>query len=73
MARETGLRVGVLRSLEAGVAFSQTARDVALELAAYQQGGKREPPSAARSLRALFERLGSTWIKLGQFIASSPT
>eukprot|EP00971_Amphidinium_carterae_P067774 1342044-Amphidinium_carterae.1 len=41
--------------------------------------GAREPPStldeafAAKVLRQLFERLGATYIKLGQFIASSPT
>ena len=28
---------------------------------------------APKTLRKLFERLGSTYIKLGQFIASSPT
>jgi len=31
------------------------------------------PELAPRTLRKLFERLGATYIKLGQFIASSPT
>lgn len=31
------------------------------------------PPSAPVVLRRLFEQLGSTYVKLGQFIASSPT
>ena len=31
------------------------------------------PELAPRTLRRLFERLGATYIKLGQFIASSPT
>ena len=31
------------------------------------------PPKPEELLRQLFEALGSTYIKLGQFIASSPT
>jgi aarF domain-containing kinase len=30
-------------------------------------------PTPSALLRRLFERLGATYIKLGQFIASSPT
>ncbi|CAN0322157.1 unnamed protein product, partial [Ectocarpus sp. 12 AP-2014] len=36
-------------------------------------GQELDPAGAARALRLLFERLGATYIKLGQFIASSPT
>jgi aarF domain-containing kinase len=36
-------------------------------------GGQQEAFSAPVALRKLFERLGATYIKLGQFIASSPT
>lgn len=36
-----------------------------------QGGGNPEQPQVV--LRKLFERLGATYIKLGQFIASSPT
>ncbi|CAM9305705.1 unnamed protein product [Ascophyllum nodosum] len=32
-----------------------------------------DPAGVARALRLLFERLGATYVKLGQFIASSPT
>lgn len=48
-----------------------------MELAQYQQAGGASsgvpPINTAKSLRVLFERLGATYIKLGQFIASSPT
>lgn len=37
------------------------------------QGPNAKPPSAPVVLRKLFERLGATYVKLGQFIASSPT
>jgi len=63
-----GFQTGTQRALQAGVAVAQTLAEVA-----------REPPStldeafAAKVLRQLFERLGATYIKLGQFIASSPT
>merc|ERR1712028_126489 len=41
-----------------------------------RRGGQAEPPqefSPPKALRILFEKLGATYIKLGQFIASSPT
>lgn len=38
-----------------------------------QGGGPPDEAVVARSLRRLFERLGATYIKLGQFIASTPT
>jgi len=59
-----------------------------LSTALQQRGGRRrstsdgsgdeltkeaEPFSAPVALRKLFERMGATYIKLGQFIASSPT
>ncbi|CAE8640255.1 unnamed protein product [Polarella glacialis] len=64
----TGLDTALSRSFEAARAVALTAAEVV-----------REPPEqfdeafAARVLRQLFERLGPTYIKLGQFIASSPT
>ena len=50
---------------------AQAVASVAAEYAAALQRGA--PPPQPRVLRQLFERLGSTYIKLGQFIASSPT
>ncbi|CAM9854304.1 unnamed protein product [Scytosiphon promiscuus] len=46
---------------------------VAAAAAAALSGQELDPAGAARALRLLFERLGATYIKLGQFIASSPT
>jgi predicted unusual protein kinase regulating ubiquinone biosynthesis (AarF/ABC1/UbiB family) len=37
----------------------------------YLRSGQVDPPQTV--LRKLFERLGATYIKLGQFIASSPS
>mmetsp|Transcript_18644 Transcript_18644/g.56337 ORF Transcript_18644/g.56337 Transcript_18644/m.56337 type:complete len:542 (+) Transcript_18644:141-1766(+) len=65
-AAESG-PTGFTRALQAG----QAAASVGAEYAKSLQRGAPEPP--ARVLRKLFERLGSTYIKLGQFIASSPT
>ena len=39
-------------------------------LVSMQRGAPEAPPVV---LRKLFNRLGSTYIKLGQFVASSPT
>lgn len=64
----TGFETGFARTAAGARAVALTAADVA-----------REPPSAldeafvAKVLRKLFERLGATYVKLGQFIASSPT
>jgi len=64
----TGLQSGFARTAMAARAAALTAADIA-----------REPPAAindafiAKVLRTMFERLGATYIKLGQFIASSPT
>jgi len=64
----TGFEGGLARAAQAAKAVALTAADIA-----------REPPSElneaflAKALRQLFERLGPTYVKLGQFIASSPT
>ena len=55
---------GIRRSLQAAVATGTLLRD-------YVVSGVADPPQVL--LRKLFERLGATYIKLGQFIASSPT
>lgn len=68
VALSTGFEAGFSRT-------AQGARAAALTLAEVL----REPPAAfdeafaAKVLRKLFERLGATYVKLGQFIASSPT
>eukprot|EP00913_Durusdinium_trenchii_P031103 g29125.t1 len=68
VATATGFQTGLRRGLQAAQAAAATAAEVA-----------REPPSevdeafVAKVLRKLFEKLGSTYVKLGQFIASSPT
>lgn len=73
VAREVGPRAGFARTLSATKAFSETARDVLVELRNYQQqqqqgGGSAGSPftraALAKSLRQLFERLGATYIKV---------
>jgi hypothetical protein len=55
-----------------GIVRSFQAADAVLSLAREQlQAGRLDPPEAI--LRKLFEKLGATYIKLGQFIASSPS
>jgi aarF domain-containing kinase len=54
---------GMLRLGETGLVLAETGVD--------WMRGKR--PSTPRLLRQTFERLGATYIKLGQFIASSPS
>lgn len=68
VALSTGPEVGFTRAAKAAQAVALTAADLA-----------QEPPTefseafVAKALRKLFERLGATYVKLGQFIASSPT
>mmetsp|Transcript_10520 Transcript_10520/g.11996 ORF Transcript_10520/g.11996 Transcript_10520/m.11996 type:complete len:561 (+) Transcript_10520:121-1803(+) len=65
---QAGPRAGPARAIQAYFALTSTARDF---LPSPQ--GSSEEFSAPVALRKLFERLGATYIKLGQFIASSPT
>lgn len=67
VAVATGPR-GLARSAQAARALLGLAREQALRLQAGQA-----PEGPAVILRKAFERLGATYIKLGQFIASSPT
>lgn len=64
IALQTGTK-GFTRSAQAATAFLQTINE-------YNEAGS-SPPPPEKLLRSLFERLGATYIKLGQFIASSPT
>jgi len=58
------------RTFQAYGAFLSTIRD----FSPLQPNGKQaETFSLPKVIRTLFERLGATYIKLGQFIASSPT
>jgi aarF domain-containing kinase len=64
---EAGPRAGFTRTLQAFNAVSTTVQDF------LPISNTRQEFSAHVALRKLFERLGATYIKLGQFIASSPT
>lgn len=64
LAVETGPR-GFIRSMQAGAAVSSLVQEY------LASGGRIDPPQVV--LRKLFEKLGATYIKLGQFIASSPS
>ncbi|CAG9464166.1 unnamed protein product [Pedinophyceae sp. YPF-701] len=67
LAVQTGPRRAANRSLKAAVALSELGAELA---------GTGTLPTQAELpalLRRLFEKLGTTYIKLGQFIASSPT
>ena len=65
---EAGPRAGPARTLQAYRALTTTIQDF---VPIFQSNV--EPYSAPVALRKLFERLGATYIKLGQFVASSPT
>ena len=67
LAVATGPR-SVTRTAQAGGALLEVARE---QLQQLQRGGRPDAPAVV--LRKLFERLGATYIKLGQFIASSAT
>mmetsp|Transcript_28173 Transcript_28173/g.59282 ORF Transcript_28173/g.59282 Transcript_28173/m.59282 type:complete len:564 (+) Transcript_28173:140-1831(+) len=67
-AVDAGPQAGPARTLQAYRAFSGTAREFLPRL------GRPAPVfSAPKVIRTLFEKLGATYVKLGQFIASSPT
>ena len=67
---EAGPRAGPARTLQAYRALTTTIQDF---VPIFQSTDAVEPFSAPVALRKLFERLGATYIKLGQFVASSPT
>lgn len=73
VAQEVGPRAGISRTLSATKAFSETARDLLVELRNYQQQQQQGGDAAvspftraalAKSMRQLFERLGATYIKV---------
>jgi predicted unusual protein kinase regulating ubiquinone biosynthesis (AarF/ABC1/UbiB family) len=66
---EAGPRAGPARTIQAYTAITNTIRDF-LPQPGRSTAETFSPPVA---LRKLFERLGATYVKLGQFVASSPT
>ncbi|KAG7353611.1 ABC1 family-domain containing protein [Nitzschia inconspicua] len=67
-AIDAGPQAGPARTFEAYMAFSDTFREFMPRV------GRPAPVlSVPKVVRTLFEKLGATYIKLGQFIASSPT
>ncbi|KAL3778550.1 hypothetical protein ACHAWO_012038 [Cyclotella atomus] len=71
-ALEAGPRAAPSRTLQAYIAISRTLQDFS-PLSPLIRGQQAENFSAPVALRKLFERLGATYIKLGQFVASSPS
>lgn len=69
-AFDAGPRAAPSRTLQAYIAISRTLQDFS---PIQRPGRKAEEFSAPVALRKLFERLGATYIKLGQFVASSPS
>jgi aarF domain-containing kinase len=59
-----------MRTLQVAGAVNGLLREFARNPASFQENGRLYPPRVAKRL---FEAMGSTYIKLGQFIASSPT
>jgi len=77
-----GPEAGLVRSFQAARATVLATLDLVRDgeaatlldsLNAVGRGENFNDEVVARALRRLFERLGATYIKLGQFIASSPT
>lgn len=67
----TGARPGLTRSFQVAGAVTKLAREFTANPKSFQdETGQLSP---AKSVKRLFEELGATYIKLGQFIASSPT
>ena len=70
-AYDAGPRAAPSRTLQAYVAVSRTLQD--LSPVQLRPGKSAEEFSGPVALRKLFERLGATYVKLGQFVASSPS
>lgn len=67
----TGFTAGVTRSLQVARAMDILVREVARDPQKFVADDNKL--NLPRLVRRLFEELGATYIKLGQFIASSPT
>ena len=69
-AYDAGPRAAPSRTIQAYIAISRTLQD----FSPIQRPGRvPEEFSYPVALRKLFERLGATYVKLGQFVASSPS
>jgi aarF domain-containing kinase len=68
-AIDAGPQAGPARTMQAYMAVRETAREFLLP----RPGKPAQSISFPKVLRSLFEKMGATYIKLGQFIASSPT
>ena len=67
---ETGFEAGVSRTFQAVRAANSILRRYITDPKIFEDNGQVSP---AKAVKAIFEELGATYIKLGQFIASSPT
>ena len=67
----TGPRPVGIRTLQVAGAVNKLLREFVRNPKSFQDSNGRLVP--ARTAKRLFEELGATYIKLGQFIASSPT
>lgn len=65
------INFGIVRSLQVARAVNRVSFDYINNATRYTNNDKSI--SVPKSIRRLFEELGATYIKLGQFIASSPT
>lgn len=85
VVRGAGPQAGAVRTFQAARAAAVTTAQILRQgeapalleaMSSFMAGswqGKSQDELVARILRRLFENLGATYIKLGQFIASSPT
>ena len=72
IVQTTGIQTSVSRTLRASQAVAQLGRSFLQDSTVFkdEETGQISTP---KLLKSLFEKLGATYIKLGQFIASSPT
>ena len=82
VVRSAGLEAGAVRGLQAlratllltfETANSGELQEAVQTIQRLANGERVDDAPLARLLRKLFQKLGSTYVKLGQFIASSPT
>lgn len=71
LAADTGVKIGIKRTIQLVSATTKLTSDFINKPELFLT--KDNQPSLPKILRKLFEELGATYIKLGQFVASSPT